>query len=556
MGESMSSFQEILVSDIQASPFNPRKSFEGARFDDLVASIRQKGVLEPVLVRPKNGGFELVAGERRWRAVRQISEENGKDLMIPAMVRDLDDDDAFDAMMIENLLREDLNEREEAEGFKAYLDRHAKGNEGSAVAELASRTGITPQYIRRRVAVLSLPAEMVQAWEDGQVLYGHLEQLLRVEDEEWRAEIFSEAVHYNVSVKNIKNEIDSARMTLSKAKFDIEVAGCPTCAKNSEVQIQLFGLGDKDNVLCSDPKCYRQKLNNYLLANWKKMKTGTNGFRFSELISFSEYRSFFDKVEKECKKCESFVSLIGNDGTIRNERACVGPEKCYRKIYYGEGDDNGSGKESLSGSPDWHGTYFREVFFKTAITERVNTLSRDDIVVARMTLYALLLKNQGLHPWFNKQADLKKEDDGYYGPYFSPEEVWQAVEGMSLVEVREALKEAALQTFMDYSYQTTMARRLVAEHLGVSLQQEWTISEEYLKKKTKAQIIEIGKEVGVLESTAALEYLARIKRKDFNSCKKKELIDVFLKSGINLAGRVPAEILDRKDVYLPGGIPE
>ena len=166
-------YQEIELQRLQPNPLNPRKRFSGAKFDELVASIREKGVIEPILARPMGDDrLEIVAGERRYRASLTVAETGGglNGQKIPALVRELSDDDAFDIMCIENLHREDLTELEEAEGFKTYLDK--RGPE--ALPDLAERTGINPRYIRRRVAVLSLPKKTLKAWEKGDLKYGHL----------------------------------------------------------------------------------------------------------------------------------------------------------------------------------------------------------------------------------------------------------------------------------------------------------------------------------------------------------------------------------------------
>ena len=112
-------YQEISLSEIKVNPRNPRKGFEGQKFDQLVASIREKGVIEPIVVRRKGKGFEIVAGERRFRAQCQVNPESS----IAAVVRELSEDEAFEFMIIENLQREDLTEMEEAQSFllKAFL---------------------------------------------------------------------------------------------------------------------------------------------------------------------------------------------------------------------------------------------------------------------------------------------------------------------------------------------------------------------------------------------------------------------------------------------------
>jgi ParB family chromosome partitioning protein len=159
-------YKEVNLKNITPNPHNPRTCFEGRAFDELVASIKKQGVIEPVIVRALNGSgsFELIAGERRFRASKEAGKES-----IPALVKDLTDDQAFDVMTIENLQRENLTEYEEAKAFKLYVDR--KGAD-KAVAELAERTGINHRYIQRRVAVLSLPDYILTIWQENNLLYG------------------------------------------------------------------------------------------------------------------------------------------------------------------------------------------------------------------------------------------------------------------------------------------------------------------------------------------------------------------------------------------------
>jgi len=141
-------YQEVELSKIVSNPWNPRKTFSGPKFDELADSVRAKGVIEPILLRPlESGTMEIVAGERRYRALCQVAQENGglEAARIPAMVREFSDDEAFEIMTIENLQREDLTELEEAQSFQTYLNRKGK----DALPELAERTGINPRYIRR-----------------------------------------------------------------------------------------------------------------------------------------------------------------------------------------------------------------------------------------------------------------------------------------------------------------------------------------------------------------------------------------------------------------------
>jgi ParB family transcriptional regulator, chromosome partitioning protein len=178
-------FEDVSLYVLQPNPNNPRKNFSGHKFDELVSSIKKVGVIEPILIRPKviehtRAQYEIVAGERRWRASMLIDMGNDCSAAgtIPAIIQEMTDDEAFDLMTIENLQREDLTELEEAQSFKIYLDKKGK----DALPELAERTGIKPSYIARRMAVLTLPDKVLKAWDAGKIKYGHCEQLVRVKD--------------------------------------------------------------------------------------------------------------------------------------------------------------------------------------------------------------------------------------------------------------------------------------------------------------------------------------------------------------------------------------
>lgn len=153
----MNVYFEIPLDKIKFNPANPRKHCDKKALDELTASVAAQGILEPIIVRPLDGPtgpYEIVAGERRFRAAGAAGLEK-----IPAIVRTLTDDEAFDVMMIENLQRADLTEREEAESFKAYID--ARGGE-DAIGALAEKTGTPAGYIRSRVRVKELRAQGLQ----------------------------------------------------------------------------------------------------------------------------------------------------------------------------------------------------------------------------------------------------------------------------------------------------------------------------------------------------------------------------------------------------------
>src|SRR5882672_3436282 len=103
---------EVAIDQVEPNPNQPRKSFESSSLDELTASIRSSGVIQPIIVREVGGGYQLIAGERRWRAARQAGLDR-----IPAIVREASDAESLELALVENLLREDLNPMEEAEAY-------------------------------------------------------------------------------------------------------------------------------------------------------------------------------------------------------------------------------------------------------------------------------------------------------------------------------------------------------------------------------------------------------------------------------------------------------
>lgn len=544
-------YQEVELTKIFANPWNPRKNFSGTKFDELVASIREKGVLEPVLLRPKDGKMEIVAGERRFRASSRLAEENGgmEDARIPAMVRELSDDEAFEIMTIENLQREDLTELEEARSFQIYLKRKGK----DALPELAERTGINPRYIRRRVAVLNLPKKVLKLWEKGTLKYGHLEQLARLKDKagileciEWlQPGWMDEGVR---SVRDLKRHINHQAIELKHAKFDLEKEGCLFCPQNTDVQKDLFGLSD-DSVRCLNPKCFKEKQNNYLLANWKKTgyrkKHKTNGFRFGENLQYDQYEAFdfMGKPGEKCFECPHFVTILEVDGEISygKQQACIGDKSCFRAVIkQGRAVEDNSGEDgSTTGT---HGEYFREKLYHEIFPEKFGAIDRGDERILRITLMAIFNNNKTALSSFAKKRDIKSS---YAGDWYALNDVWPAIEKMKIHELAEAIQNTSIEMVLQDNF-SAEDRHTLAQHIGIDLKEEWRIHDEYLEKKTIKEMLAMGETLGIFADEKAQAFLYETlgkKRGKFTTCKKDELIKVFLESGVDLTGKVPEEIL-------------
>src|SRR5436189_384642 len=159
---------EVPLDQIEASQSQPRKFFNPETLDELAASIRASGVIQPVIVRRRGTGYQLIAGERRWRAARQAGLEH-----IPAIVRDATDAQSLELALVENLLREDLNPIEEAEAYEKLL-----GQFGWTQEELAGRIGRDRSSIANSLRLLRLPEEIQADLRGGRLTMGHARALL------------------------------------------------------------------------------------------------------------------------------------------------------------------------------------------------------------------------------------------------------------------------------------------------------------------------------------------------------------------------------------------
>ncbi len=180
-GDPADGVREIPLELIHSNPGQPRRNFPEAEIAELEASIRDKGVLQPILVRPspKGGGvFEIVAGERRWRAAQKAGLGS-----IPALVRNLPDDRAFEVAIVENVQREDLNAMEEAQAYAALMKRLGYTQDQAATAVGKSRS-----HLANTVRLLQLPTAVQDHVLYGRLTAGHARAILASDDQEKIAE--------------------------------------------------------------------------------------------------------------------------------------------------------------------------------------------------------------------------------------------------------------------------------------------------------------------------------------------------------------------------------
>ena len=183
------------IASIVTNPDQPRKSFDETQLSELSDSIKQNGVLQPILVRKKGDKYEIVAGERRYQASKLAGLKE-----IPAIVREIDDAEVFQLALIENLQRSDLTPIEEARGYRQLLDTKGLTQEGLAKILSKSRSAIA-----NTLRLMDLPQEVQDMMEEGQITAGHARAILAVPSEEGRIKLAQKVVAENLTVRQTEN---------------------------------------------------------------------------------------------------------------------------------------------------------------------------------------------------------------------------------------------------------------------------------------------------------------------------------------------------------------
>ena len=171
-GTAPSDVSTVPIERIAANPDQPRRHFDEEALDGLAASIREKGVLQPIILRPHGEGYQIVAGERRWRAAQRARLHE-----VPAIVRELDDAGVLEIAIVENVQREDLDPVEEGRGYRQLIDRF-----GHTQDRLAELLGKSRSHIANTMRLLQLPEEVLALVQSGELSAGHARALITTGD--------------------------------------------------------------------------------------------------------------------------------------------------------------------------------------------------------------------------------------------------------------------------------------------------------------------------------------------------------------------------------------
>jgi ParB family chromosome partitioning protein len=189
--------REIEVDLIRPGQQQPRTTFDQAKLEELAQSIRTTGVIQPLLVRPRGGVFELVAGERRWRAAQLAGLTR-----VPSIVRDIPDDKLLELALIENIQRAELNPVEEAKAYKRLIE-----SLGLTQDQVAQRVGRDRTFVTNYLRVLRLPTDIQDLIEAEKLTFGHARALLSVEDPVTQRRLAQKIVTQNWSVRETERRV-------------------------------------------------------------------------------------------------------------------------------------------------------------------------------------------------------------------------------------------------------------------------------------------------------------------------------------------------------------
>jgi ParB family chromosome partitioning protein len=223
--------QSLATADLEPSPFQPRREMDETALDELAASISQRGILQPLLVRPKPGAeakYQIIAGERRWRAAQRAQLHD-----VPVLVRDLSDTDAMAAGLVENLQREDLNAVEEAMGYQRLITEFKLSHEA-----LGEAVGKSRAHIGHMLRMLKLPERVLTMVREGELSAGHARVLVM---HDHPLAMANKIVKDNLSVRQVEQAVQKQSRNIP----EVVARKAPPVRTDSETEALANSLSEK-----------------------------------------------------------------------------------------------------------------------------------------------------------------------------------------------------------------------------------------------------------------------------------------------------------------------
>lgn len=331
--------QAIELENLKPSKTNPRRSFDGEAMKELVDSVRKHGILQPVLVRPLNGAFEIVAGERRFRAAKEAGLKQ-----VPAVVRAINDQEALEIQVVENLQRSDLHPLEEAEGYRLLHKKH-----GYSVDDLAAKVGKSKAYVYARLKLCVLGKKGKEAFLAGKLspsvalLVARVPEALQdqvMEDvlnrDSYRG--CDEPMSYREAFDHIQRRY---MLQLAEAPFDPKdprihpkAGPCTTCPKRTGNQPMLFP-DIKGADVCTDPVCFETKVKSWATTRMAEAEaSGRKVLEVKDVERVSGYSGQHIKLDDRCyddPKQRNYRTLLWNH--LKPDQIVLAHDTTRQRVY-------------------------------------------------------------------------------------------------------------------------------------------------------------------------------------------------------------------------------
>ena len=223
---------QVPIEDILPNRFQPRLAFDDASLQDLAASIKQHGIIQPLILRRKNDKYEIIAGERRYKAARMAGL-----VSVPAIISNLSDAASAEVAIVENVQRKDLTAIEEAKSYQAILDKGYMTQE-----ELAKKMGLSQSAISNKLRLLTLDESVQNAVLKNQISERHARSLLKVKDKNMQKVLLDKIINERLTVRQLEEEIKKVEPTLYSEDININ-ASTPTTSVNQVNQAPVSPEG-------------------------------------------------------------------------------------------------------------------------------------------------------------------------------------------------------------------------------------------------------------------------------------------------------------------------
>jgi len=553
------------VTEIHPSN-NYRKSMDKVKLAELTASVKEQGVLQPITVRPNNKGYEIVFGERRWRAATAAGLKT-----IPSIIRKLTDKQALEMAIIENDQREDPNPMDQAVGYKRLLDEEIHNMDS-----LMARLDKSRDYIEGRMRLLKLPKEVQEKLRDGSIPVSHALYLTRLRDEGDLKKIAKELIENDYSLKRLKEEVRRCSTAMSKAEFDTK--NCVSCPARSRTQVALFPDAKQEGDQCMDRSCFFTKTKQHygmLAAALRNMevkvyareqdfdaalkKAGRAATLIATNTNYSHYQKPCpSKWATECKKCakRAFVFYVrkGWQGPVLETKWACLEKKCLdqmNKVRPSQAEkavrDSRVSAAGRTSSPQ-HAVECRDRFLYRELAPRIE---KSQALRLRLAIYHLLEHfdelDSSLTPSDGKMPDARevraalfKEITGrklgsnkYSQMSWFTSEDYAAIAAIPEKKLTEILLKITLASVQHTEPEVLL---LMTPEAGIDLNKSLVVDMKYLDTKTKAELAKLAKTLGINARTTSFG-------KPLDQLSKHEMLDEIMKH--DLTGKLPKDIADR-----------